>query len=361
MLALERIVQAQAKCLRILLLVGDDEPQAVYHFDLVGAYPRSSAEPEERFYTDIVLRIATAMSAGAVTDHRVMPKPISRDEWARLETPKAMAKTAVELGRRGFFTTMVRIADLAAVPAISDAIASQYSEGCYATHDVQLGALVSTVTGSARPIDKDRISEKDLAVIVGVRENQRGALVRHVEGIDNQPPSSEAVELKELDVHLPEIDLKHSNGTKRVPVVRSKLHGHRGIASYVPDYVEYAPMDPPYQVYPVSCSTEAQARGIIDALSRAQCLRNPDDPRQVAFTVLPGHGIVIVEKWSPDKAPFQLIWEYMDRELLVIDSMIPQGPITYDPESGGRMVLREFQLDPLLAQHGCTLPHRLAT
>jgi len=353
MLALERIVQAQAKCLRILLLVGDDEPEAVYHFDLVGAYPRSGAEPEKRFYTDIVLRIATAMSTGSVTDHRVLPEPITRDEWARLQTPKAMARAAVELGSRGFFTTMVRIADLAAVPALSDAIASQYSEGCYATYDVKLGALVSTVTGSARPVDKDRISEKDLAVIVGVRENQRGALVRHVEGIDNQPPSSEAVELKELDGHLPEINLRRDAGAAdRVPVVRSKLHGHRGISAYVPDYVEYAPMDPPYQQYPVSCSTEAQARGIIDALSRAQCLQNPADPRQVAFTVLPGHGIVIVEKWTPDKAPFQLMWEYMDRRLLVIDSFIPQGPIAYEPDANGRMALREFWLDPLLGDHG---------
>jgi len=66
-LALERLVQAQAKSIRILLVVGDDHPIAVYHFDLVGAYPRSDAEDQESFYEDIALRIVTTVSTSEVT------------------------------------------------------------------------------------------------------------------------------------------------------------------------------------------------------------------------------------------------------------------------------------------------------
>jgi hypothetical protein len=68
-LALERLVQAQAKGLRILLVVGDEHPQEAYHFDLVGAYPRSVMDGGGAFYDDIVLRIATTMSATEVTEH----------------------------------------------------------------------------------------------------------------------------------------------------------------------------------------------------------------------------------------------------------------------------------------------------
>ena len=119
------------------------------------------------------------------------------------------------------------------------------------------------------------------------------------------------------------------------------MHGHRGVVAYHPDYVEYARLDAPYYHYPVSCATEAQANGIRQAFSRAEALLHPDDPRQVVFTVLPGHGVVLVEKWQPDKAPFQLIWEYMDAGYLQIEAPVPQGWYSYEPGDDGRHHLRQ--------------------
>ena len=124
---------------------------------------------------------------------------------------------------------------------------------------------------------------------------------------------------------------------QEVPVARSKLHGHRGVKSYDPRYVEHVFLNEPYYQYPVSCSTEAQARAIKVAFSRSEALLKPDDPRQVVFTVLPGHGIVIVEKWVTGKNPFQIIWEYMDKGYLQIDNLVPQGALTFTP--------REFWFD----------------
>ena len=57
-----RMIQAQSKCLRVLLVVGDDQPERLYHFDLVVAYPISDASDPTAFYEDIVLRIATTES-----------------------------------------------------------------------------------------------------------------------------------------------------------------------------------------------------------------------------------------------------------------------------------------------------------
>jgi hypothetical protein len=106
-------------------------------------------------------------------------------------------------------------------------------------------------------------------------------------------------------------------------------------------------LDPPYYYYPVSCGTEAQARGIRQAFSRSQALRDPNDPRQVVFTVLPGHGVVIVEKWVPGKAPFQVMWEYMDADLLEIQNRIPQGPLQYVSGAADRMLLHGTQNSPV--------------
>ncbi|MFQ5961135.1 MAG: hypothetical protein ACE5MG_07040 [Candidatus Methylomirabilales bacterium] len=338
LLSLVRVVQAQAKSIRVVLIVGDERPLEAYHFDLVGAHPRTGADNEEFFYRDIVLRIVTAVSTREVTQHDVRGEPIPYSQWQTLSTPVAMRAAGRQLRERSFFTETVRIADLVRVPAVSEAVANQYSEGCFASWDTTLGALIATVTGSVRPVDKGNICDDQLAVITGIRPDGRGVFVRHVEGKENAPPSSEAVEMMEMDQALPTIALGPSHG--QVPIVRSKLHGHRGVAAYDPRRVEYAPLDPRYHHYLVGCATEAQAEGVKQAFARSEALQNPRDPRRVVFTVLPGHGIIIVEKWVDGKAPFQVICEYMDEGYLDIKNPVPQGPLQYFPSSDGRMVGR---------------------
>jgi hypothetical protein len=342
-LSVERLLQAQAKSIRIVLMVGEDRPELAYHFDLVGAFPVSRANGDlTSFYEDIALRIATSMSATDINRHQTVEETIARSLWDSLSTPKAMCQAGYELGVREFFTDTVHIADLVPVPAVAGAVASQYSEGCYGTWDPAINALVATVTGSARPVDKKAITEDELAVIAGVREDYMGALVRPVEGKRNDPPSSEAVEMFDMDSRLPSLRLGPEWSVQdAVPVIRSKLHGHRGVKAFDPQLVEYVPLDEPYLHYFVTCGTDAQARGVRDAFGRSVAMQTPEDPRQLAFTVLPGHGIVVGEKWIAGKQPFQAMWEAMDAGQLVIDSRVPQGLFSYLPGNGGQMVIVE--------------------
>jgi hypothetical protein len=224
---------------------------------------------------------------------------------------------------------MIHVSEVAEIPGFSDAISQQYSEGCFATWDVYVDGLVTTITGSARPVRKENITDKDLAVIVGVKPEHDGALIRRVEDHPNHPPSSEAVEMIGMDVKLPRISL--SNGAQ-VPVIRSKLHGHRGVRSFNRERVEYVSVPESYLYYPVSCSTDAQYRAVQEAFSSSSALKNPADPRQIIFTILPGHGVVIVEKWVEGKRPFQVIWEGMDQRDIEISNDIPQGPFAFQME-----------------------------
>ncbi len=340
-LALERLVQAQAKSINVLLVIGNKEPDEVYIFNLVGAHPCIQGDDMDAFYDDIMLRMVTMVSTHEVTDHKVTGKPIARSRWKQSTTPKALRSASLELGRRDFFTPMIRIVDLVQVPAVGDAIAKQYSEGCFVTWEPEFEALVATVTGSARPVDKGNLSGDDLAVIVDMQPDGSGVMVQHVEGKRNDPPSSEAVEMMEMDRALPQISLSAEwNISTKVPVVRSKLHGHRGVAAFNPQYVEHVPLEPPFYHFPVSCATEAQARAIVVAFSHSEALRNPTDPREVIFTVLPGHGIMIAEKWVKGKEPFQVIWEYMDSGFLKVENRIPQGALTFVPGPAGLMILQ---------------------
>src|SRR3990172_213458 len=219
MLSLVRLVQSQAICIRVILLVADDRashsashpggdrPRAAYHFDLVGAHPRVTFEDPAAFYEDMARRMATAASTHEVTQHLVQEPPLDAASWRSLETPAAMMRASFEFGRRSFFTEMVRVADLVNVPGLAEAVSTQYSEGCFATWEPRLPALVTTITGSARPVDKGRITEGELALIVGVRPDGSGAVVRHIEGRRAIAPSSEAVEMMRMDAVLPRVNL----------------------------------------------------------------------------------------------------------------------------------------------------------
>ena len=344
-LSLERLLQSQAMCVRIILVIGNRHPIEAYTFDLVGAHPRSEAVEGPHFYDDVMLRIATAVSTYEITEHEQVGEPISKAVWESLSTPGAMRRAGLELGRRKFFTEMVQVSNLVSVPALNEAVSSQYSEGCFATWDPKIQALITTITGSARPVAKDKLSDDELAVIVDERPDGKGARVRYVQGKRNDSPSSEAVELIKLDKPLPRITIEAGWGLEvehpvKVPVARSKLHGHRSVSSYDPTIAEHVYLDTAFYHYPVSCSTEAQARAIEAAFSRSEALSNPNDPRQVVFTILPGHGIVIVEKWVPGKEPFQIMWELMDNGRLEIENRVPQGPLAFIPDERGKMHLQ---------------------
>jgi hypothetical protein len=329
-LYLLRIIQIQTKCIRVLLVIGKEQPASAFLFDLVGAHPQIKFEDAQSFYKDIATRILTAASTEEITNHQVVGPQITREEWDNLSTIKEMTQASQELGKRDFFTEMIQVSQLAEIPGFSDAISSQYSEGCFATWDTQINGLLTTITGSARPVRKENITDKDLAVIVGIKPEHDGALIRKVEGHPNHLPSSEAVEMIGMDLELPRIVLP--NGA-HVPAIRSKLHGHRGVRSFDRTRVEYVPLPESYLHYPVSCSTDAQYRAVQNAFSSSEALQNPQDPRQIVFTVLPGHGVVIVEKWMEGKQAFQAIWEAMDKKDIEITNTIPQGPFRFEREA----------------------------
>ena len=342
-LSIVRLVQSQAMNIRNIVVIGDDQPQYAYTFDLVGAHPISNASEGDAFYDDLMVRILTAVSTHEITEHVIDGEVISNKIWRSLVTPQAMKSAGLELGRLGFFTEMVKVDNLVDVPLLNQAIASQYSEGCFGTWEPALNALVCTITGSARPVVKDALTDDELAVITTVRPDGKGACMMQVEGKRNDPPSSEAVEMIGVDEALPRVTLGEGWPERaRVPVARSKLHGHRGVHAYDPRFVEHVYLDPAYYYYPVSCSTEAQAVAIKSAFARSTALGNPADPRQVVFTVLPGHGVLMIEKWIPGKAPFQVMCECMRDGRLEIENDVPQGPLEFRPGPDGRLVLRNL-------------------
>ncbi len=67
--------------------------------------------------------------------------------------------------------------------------------------------------------------------------------------------------------------------------------------------------------------------------------RDPNDPRTVVFSILPGHGLLMAEKWVPGTRPFDVLLAAMDSRRLEISHGVPQGRMRYALQ-GDRMVLQ---------------------
>jgi hypothetical protein len=61
-LSMQRMLQAQAMCLRLVPIIGEEKPLYAYHFDLVGSMARTEGASDD-FYDDIVWRATTAVCA----------------------------------------------------------------------------------------------------------------------------------------------------------------------------------------------------------------------------------------------------------------------------------------------------------
>ncbi len=59
----------------------------------------------------------------------------------------------------------------------------------------------------------------------------------------------------------------------------------------------------------------------------------------VIDTVLPGHGLLMAEKWVPGTEPFDVLLAAMDQRRVEVSHGVPQGRMRYVPV-GDRMVLQ---------------------
>ncbi len=330
LVGMARILQGQAISIRIMGLIGDaDWPDYGLHIDLAGAYAKIPFHNPTDFIENLGGRIATFLNTVDVKDHIYLDEQLAAARWNTSETPNDLVRAGKTFTEYGFFTDPVDVVKLLGFRGLGDAIAAQYSEGCYATYDPDLGGLVTTATGSAKFVDKRAIKRSDTTLITGVKAGRMGALVQSIEGREQIAPSVEAVELFGVCEHAG--TEQTAAGVMR-PKVRSLLHGHVGVASYDAAHVECVVLDKSFYAYPVSCGTNILANATAAAFAAAEALEDTNDPRTVIFVEQPCHGIVVVERWVAGKRPFQEIEEALTNGWLVMQSHVPQSLSEYpDP------------------------------
>lgn len=344
-MALGRLIQGQAISIRVMAVVSDEAglPLRALHFDLAGAHPTSDATDPKRFAAEAGGRILTAVCAHEVDHHDLLDDRLPREVWESLDTPEAMIQAGATFARFGFFNTPIAIEKILGYRGIGDAIAAQYSEGCYAVFEPEIPGLVTTATGSSRLVDKRSITRDDQAIVIGMKPGRDGARIMGIEGRSVVLPSVEAVEMMAVCEAVP----WHTRTTRagravKVPAIRSILHGHLGVEAFDLGRVESVALPESYYTYLVSCGTGALADGTAEAFARSSALRDLADPRGVVFLEQPGHGVVVVEKWVEGKVPFQTIREYLETGRLRMTSVVPQGQIQWAPHDD-RMLKRGLE------------------
>lgn len=344
--ALGRFLQAYLKSFRVMALRSDERqrPICAVHFDLAGAHPTTDVGDLPAFAEEVGQRVLAATCTGEVNNHVFSPDLLPEENWDRLMTPEAMIRAGASFTEFDFFTTPVSIEKLIGYRDVNEAVSAQYSEGCYATFEPEIPGLITTATGSARLVDKRAISRDDQAIIIGLKPERDGAIVKSVAGRARVVPSVEAVEMMGICQAVP--SHLHVNGDGQavsVPNARAILHGHLGVAAFDPERVESVTLAAPYYTHLVSCGTGALAEGTAAAFARSEALRDLNDSRAVVFLEQPGHGVVVVEKWVEGKQPFEVIHEYLTAGHLRMTLDVPQGSVTWKEQRlpGGRIVMQK--------------------
>ncbi|MBI4770049.1 MAG: hypothetical protein HY784_06455 [Chloroflexi bacterium] len=340
------MLQGQAKSIRVMAVIGDEggRPLRAIHYDLAGAHPTTDASDLPAFAEETGRRILTAVCAHEVNDHETLPAPLSMALWDSLTTPEAMIQAVKDFTRFGFFTTPIAIEKILGYRGgIGEAIAAQYSEGCYAVYEPRISGLITTATGSSRLVDKRRISRDDQAIVMGVKPDRGGARVMQVEGRGTVLPSVEAVEMMGICEAVAYSRPDQVGEMTHATSARAILHGHLGVAAYDPNLVEVVSLEPLYYEYLVSCGNGALAHGTAGAFSRSAALREASDPRGLVFLEQPGHGVVIVEKWTDRPQPFSVIREALESGQLRMTMQVPQGPIHWQQTVavGGKFMVQK--------------------
>jgi hypothetical protein len=355
-LALGRYLQTRYISIRVMALrTLNDRPYRAVHYDLAGARPVSDATNLDDFGAEAGARLLAAVCAAEVNHHAYDPNPVPAETWAGLDTPNAMVAAGMTFTEYGFFTTPIQVDKLLGYRGIGDAIAAQYSEGCYAVYEPEVRGLITTATGSSRLVDKRAITRTDQAVVAGLLPSRDGVLVRPVLGMETVVPSVEAVEMMALCEAVPAHTRYDRQGTAlRVPNVRAILHGHLGVASYDPAFVEAVTLDPLYYTQLVSCGTGPLAAGTSAAFSRSTALRDLADPRRVVFLEQPGHGVMMVEKWpalGSSEPPFSGFLAALQAGHIQMSLEIAQGPIEWERTVSGWRVTLHRRLQPEAVAH----------
>lgn len=334
--ALGRFLQGYVKSFRVMAVRSEagERPVAAIHFDLAGAHPTTLAVDLPAFAEEVGLRILAAACTEEVDHHDHLADPVPQQLWQQLTTPEAMIRAGTVFTEFDFFTTPVSIEKLLGYRDVNEAVSAQYSEGCYAVFDPDIPGLITTATGSAQLVDKRAISRNDQAIVVGVKPEKDGAIVRPVEGRGRIVPSVEAVEMMRICQAVPSHSRRNNLGNVvEVPNVRAILHGHLGVAAFNPELVESVTLPSPYYTHLVSCGTGALAEGTESAFGRSAALQNLDDPRKVIFLEQPGHGVVVVEKWVEGKQPFEVIHDFLTEGHLKMTLEVPQGEVAWEEQT----------------------------
>lgn len=331
--AIGRFLQAHVKSLRVMALHVDDvgRPLKVVQYDLAGAHPTTPVLDLDTFAQDAGLRLLTATCAHTVNKHVFLGDPLPRATWDDLQSPAELVQAGPMFTKFGFFTSPVLIEKLLGFRGLSGAISAQFSEGCYAVFDPDINELITTATGSSRLVDKRLINRTDQAIVTGVKPQRDGVIVRAVEGMEKVIPSVEAVEMRAICDAVSKQQVINTQGQSvEVPAVRAILHGHIGVASYNPAYVESVQLEPLYYAHLVSCGTGPLADETAAAFARSESLGNAHDPRAVIFIEQPGHGTIVVEKWLADRPAFQTMQDYLKAGHFRMSMDVPQGRVEWE-------------------------------
>jgi hypothetical protein len=299
-----RVAMGKIGSFKVVFVSGSGSDEVTY-CTLEGGHP-TETHAKVNGLRDRLVASASAREVGGQFD--VINDAISQATWSATQIPDEIVRAGHRMHQLGLLPRPQKISDY-----VSPRMARVYerylglngfSEGMLFAVDPLTGTTMVTASGSwdvdKRALHRDEVTA--LSGIVGGRVQVHAPV-----GIRPKGPSVEALEVLSLLEAVPRIRLSRdgSNGWRldpsgeiEVPIIRSGIHAHVGVAFADDSLVET--IEPDRQLYPYGfgCGTDLMCEVARSTVARSSAINDPKDRRRYVRWPMLYHGEMVVELWK---------------------------------------------------------------
>jgi len=299
-----RVAMGRIGSFKVVFVSGSGADEVTY-CTLEGGHPTETHAKVDGL-RDRLVASASAREVGGHFD--VNNDAITQAAWNETKIPDEIVRAGHRMHQLGLLPQPQKISDY-----VSPRMARVYerylglkgfSEGMLFAVDPLTGTTMVTASGSW-DVDKRALHRDEVTALSGIVEGR--VQVQAPFGVRPKGPSVEALEVLSLLDAAPRIRLSPdgANGWRldpegqiEVPIIRSGIHAHIGVASADEAVVETIEPDRKNYPYGFGCGTDLMCEVARSTVERSSAINDPKDRRRFVRWPMLYHGEMVVELWK---------------------------------------------------------------
>jgi hypothetical protein len=299
-----RVVMGRIGTFKVVFVSGSGADEVTY-CTLEGGHPTETHDRVDGL-RDRLVASASAREIGGQFD--VNDDAIARAAWHETKIPDEIVRAGHRMHQLGLLPQPQKISDYVSLRMAR--VYERYlglkgfSEGMLFAVDPLTGTTMVTASGSW-DVDKRALHRDEVTALSGIVEGR--VQVQAPVGVRPKGPSVEALEVLSLLDAAPRVRLSSDGasgwrldpeGPIEVPIIRSGIHAHIGVASADEAMVETIEPDRKNYPYGFGCGTDLMCEVARSTVERSSAINDPKDHRRYVRWPMLYHGEMVVELWK---------------------------------------------------------------